>query len=205
MSWDKGWNHRATSAFVTDGTNETYALGEAYPTTRNGVTFGWTTDLSANARDRDAAVDRRLAGMDFQNNTTGLQDVFRVDTTASGSHTVRLALGDAGSAGLCAPYIQVRDGSTALATIDHSSSVTTGTDMIDATGTTYSITNWPGSNTPITVALTGTILNFALGTPSVGTNLSMLAHIFVSQVAANTPAPLLGSLFIGPNRGGIPG
>jgi hypothetical protein len=189
-AWDKGWDHRASSPYVTDPANTTYWLGEAYPTTRNGVTAGFTTDLSANARDRDSAVDPREAGMIFQNNTTGVQNVFRVDVPAPGDYSIRLALGDAGAAGLCAPYIQIRDGSTPLATIDHSSSVTSGTDMIDATGTTYSISAWPGSNTPITVTLTGTVLNFALGTPAVGTNLSMLAHNFVSQLNPFVPPRL---------------
>jgi hypothetical protein len=178
------WNFRASSAYVTDGANETYWLGEAYPTTRNGRTAGFTTDLSANARDRDNTLDRRIAGCIFQSNN-GTQNIFRVDLNAAGDIDVRIALGDSGS-DLNAPYLQVRDGSTPLFTIDDSIAAIANHNYVDATDTIWTDVTWPTSNVAKRVTLTGTVLNFALGTNFVGSNLSMLAHILVSEVPATT-------------------
>jgi hypothetical protein len=95
LSWDKGFNFRQTSGFVTDGANETYVLsGDSYPATRNGVTFGWE-DAPSGDRDRNSGIDRRLAGMNFVSSAAGASAYrFRVDLPAAGDYAVRLAIGD---------------------------------------------------------------------------------------------------------------
>lgn len=85
----KGFNFRQSSGFVTDLGNDTYVLsGDSYPTTRNGVTFGW--ESVPGDRDRNNAINAKLAGLCFDN---GANTDFRVDMT--GSMKFRLAMGDA--------------------------------------------------------------------------------------------------------------
>src|SRR3990167_6684343 len=91
MAWDKGFDFRNTSAYVTDPADHTYVLHtETYPTTRNGVTFGWSAG-TIDSRDRDSGIDARLAGINF-GAATG---TFRVDLPATGDYDVRIASGDA--------------------------------------------------------------------------------------------------------------
>jgi hypothetical protein len=92
MSFDIGINFRGTSGYVADGANETYCLADAYPTTRDGATFGWLSAVSAT--DRNNALDRRLAGINF--NGAGPDD-FRLDLPSTGAITIHVALGDAGA------------------------------------------------------------------------------------------------------------
>jgi hypothetical protein len=186
VSFDKGFNLRAspTGGGVTDGPNETYVLSsDAYPTTRNGVTFGWTT-----APDGDSefgpTVDRRLTGYNYKQNT-GTQAVFRIDLPSSGSYAISIALG--GHVGRAYQYVQVSDGATPVLTIDDSNG-TAADHWDDATGADLDATSWPAGEAPVTVALSGSTLNIALGSPAAQSDFSTLAHVFVSLVAA-PPAP----------------
>ncbi len=184
MSWDKGFNFRLTSGFVTDGTNQTYALGsEAYPTTRNGVTFGWSvgnygSDLTDN--DRDNTVDPRFAG---QNQVTGtVTDVFRVDLTAAGSYDIRFASGDTGfDFGPYGPsYIEVFDNVTSL--FSRSFTGPAQDHYQDASGVDRTEAAWPGSNVASTQTFASTILNFKMSSAVSG--YTVIAHLFLSQAGA---------------------
>ena len=56
-------------AFVTDPPGDTDVLPTTtYPTTGNGVTFGWVNTYFVQGRDRNAKLDPRLAGINFANN-----------------------------------------------------------------------------------------------------------------------------------------
>lgn len=180
MAWDKGWNFRGTVGFVTDGTNETYSIGAAYPETRNGVTFGWTVALTGSV-DRFAANDRRLAGISYKSNSDGLaQSVFRVDLPAAGQYSVRLSMGDHDGPQAFL-YCQILDGATPLLTINDVAG-TAANVFDDATQTQYTAANWPGSNSPVTVAFVGTTLNLKIGYPTVQVSSSTLTHLFISQL-----------------------
>src|SRR3990167_7206091 len=126
-----GINHRATRGYVTDGPNDTYCLNETYPVTRGGMTFGWEDTYADGARDRSTAYDVRLAGV-RQKNNSGVTNRFRVDLSASGNYTIRIALGDASWA-QSYQYLQLRDDTTVLTTIDDSNG-TAAANFDDATG-----------------------------------------------------------------------
>lgn len=172
-----GINFRATSGYVTDGAGETYCLGEAYPVTRGGYTFGFSTDLTGNARDRDASNDRRLAGCVFQVNTAGTAD-FILDLPAAGDYRIRAAFGDAGS--LQYQLVVLKDGTTTLATIDDY----TGVDEYeDITGAHYfSDTAWASSNVSADHTFAGTQLILTIGNHSSGTYSTSIAHLYVEPL-----------------------
>ena len=65
----------------------------AYPTKGSGVTYGWVKTSLVNARDRNAKLDPRLAGINYAIN--GAPATFYVDLP-SAKYNVALALGDAG-------------------------------------------------------------------------------------------------------------
>jgi hypothetical protein len=54
--WQQGFDFRNTAAFVTDPPGDTYVLPTTkYPTTVNGVTFGWVKTSLVQGRDRNAS------------------------------------------------------------------------------------------------------------------------------------------------------
>lgn len=151
QGFDVGINFRGTSTYVTDGTNETYCLADAYPTTRGGATFGWNSSVSA--ADRNSGLDRRLAGINF--NGAG-PDTFRLDLPSTGSYTVYLSLGDA-AASHADNQVIVKDNTTTLLTIGPH--LTDGTNSFyDATDTAYDSTNWPTSQMGSSLSFSSTIL-----------------------------------------------
>ena len=119
-SWQQGFDFRNTTGFVTDPSGATYVLPTtAYPTTVNGVTFGWTKN-SAQGRDRNATLDPRLAGVNFANN--GSPATFYVDLPSAGTYNLSLAMGDAGyQACWVQCQVQFLDGNTVLATVTEGS------------------------------------------------------------------------------------
>lgn len=187
MSWDKGFNFRASSGYVTDGANETYVLHtDAYPVTRNAVTFGWNT-APIDSRDRNSANDRRLAGMNFTHNAID----FQVDLPATGDYTIRLAMGDdAAGWGSGTQKCIFKDNTTTLATMGPTD-VTTA-NWRDAVGTQYNNASWPGSNSSITGTFATTTFIATVGN---ALDYSVMAHLFLSQVAAAA-----ASLIFRPNR-----
>ena len=175
MPWNKGFYIRNTIPFVTDGPNETYSLGAVYPETRNGVTFGFETDETANTQNRNAGIDRRLAGT----LPTSATVRFRVDLPALGYYWVGLAIGDDANA---EPTITVKleDGAAIIATITGATGIG---QFLDANGTLLSAANWPGQNQMRLISMSSLIFRVAFG---FGAS-SGLAHFFLSQ--ANPPYP----------------
>jgi hypothetical protein len=180
----KGINFRATSGFVTDAAGETYALGEAYPTTRGGLTFGWSVSNTANTRDRAViAGQEQTAGINFTGNTASID--FRIDLPSTGAATIRLASGDGG--GGSANHVQLLDGGVVFATIagDLASSL-----WLDATGVARS--NWNATNAPITHTFTSTNFTIRAG-DGTSTGNTMLTHVDFDIAAADTTAPAVSS------------
>ncbi len=94
MPFDAGINFRSTAGFVTDGTNETHCTSaDFYPTVRGSFTFGWVAGVGhVDNRDRNAGIDRRLAGINFDSATQ--TDYLRVDFPAAFSQTGTWVTGD---------------------------------------------------------------------------------------------------------------
>jgi hypothetical protein len=196
MTWIKGFNFRATIAYVTDGADETYVLGstnqspEPYPTTRNGVTFGYTdTDNGTlQDRDRDSTNDRRLAGGHRPDESgTHFLTIFRVDLPAIGDYIIRLALGDAttacGSGTLT--YARIRDNGNVLATLSGTTSAAQR--FLDATGVERTNLNWVANNLSITKTFTSTIFELVLGDGATSAVQWPVAHLYLEQVPAISP------------------
>lgn len=181
MSVDLGINFRSTSTYVTDGTNETYCLGDTYPVTRGGATFGYSAGHEGVGRDRNSGNDRRLAGTNFWPNN-GTQGQFRLDLpNGAGTYTVHLALGDASYA-QGYQYLKITDGNggSTLLTIDDTNG-TSANNFDDAGGTNYTAANWPGSEAGVSLTFSGSVLWLLLGSPTAQANQSTLAHLRVVQ------------------------
>ena len=169
-----GLNFRATSGYATDGTNETYVLaGDTYPTTRGGVTFGYTGGMpSGNGRNRSTSVDRRLAGMHFDSSTADA--VFRLDLPAAGSYEVRMALGESTLANTHGG--DLTDGVSTLISIPNASN---STPFTDSTNVAHTSGNWPTNNNPAAVTFTTTTAFFNY----VGTGNVCCAHLFFKRLS----------------------
>ena len=174
MAYDIGINCRDTAGFVTDGANETYTKAlDVYPVTRGGVTFGADENLSS--ADRDAGVDRRLAGIVFRANSAN----FRIDLPEAGSAIVHLAFGDQSSDHANPNQVDVKDDTTPLFTIGpHAITTAKFWDASDVERTTAA---WPGSEVGRSVTFATTICRLAFGVP---VNFWTLAHVRVVSGAA---------------------
>ncbi len=183
QTWEQGFDFRNTSTYVTDPAGSTYVLSTTgYPTSRNGVTFGWANTLQvAYARDRSMMVDPRLAGMNAGSN--GAPAKFYVDLPSAGTYNVSLAMGDEGYA-QCWTQCQVQflDGSTVVGT------VTGGYEGLgyfyDATGKNWSAVAWPASNSPTLVTMSGTRLTVVVGTNNNTGDITPIAYLGVAQASA---------------------
>lgn len=182
-----GINFRATAGYVADGGAETYSLGEAYPVTRGGLTFGFSSSLAANARDRSTGVDRRLAGCVFQVNTAGTVS-FRVDLPSPGTYEIRLALGDANNAQN--HRCLIHDDSTLLATIE--ADTLTGQWLDAQGGVHFSSNGWVTGNAARTLTFATTSLILTIGGDSSGTFSTALSHL--SVVNATPPSEIGGNV-----------
>lgn len=182
MSWTKGFNFRGTSSYVTDGANDTYVVNDLYPTTRNGVTFGWETLSSIDEADRSTGVDVRLAGINyFWGGATSLRN-FWVDLPATGDYEITLALGDQAGA-KTNNKIVFKDTTTVLATVNPASQ--SANEWADATGALLSGANWPASNTPLTKTFATTRFT-GQGDQTGNSQYFSLAHISLNQVTAGS-------------------
>ncbi len=180
-SWQQGFDFRNTAGFVTDPAGDTYVLATtAYPTTVNGVTFGWLQTPQVQARDRNAKLDPRLAGINFA--TNGSPATFDLDLPSPGTYSLSLALGDA-SYQQCWVQCQVQflDGSTVLATLTVGS--TQLSYFYDAQGKNWSAAAWPTSNLSQQVTLTGTHLTVVVGTNKATGDFTTIAFLGVTQVS----------------------
>ncbi len=181
--WQQGFDFRNTSTYITDPSGDTYVLStNAYPTQRNGVTFGWVKTSLVQARDRSTKVDPRLAGINYVNN--GSPATFNVDLPAAGSYNLTLAMGDEGYQE-CYIQCQVQflDGSTVLATVSHG--MTNAGYFYDAEGKNWSAAAWPGSNLSQQVTLTGSRLTVVVGTSKATGDLTPIAFLGVAQTSGS--------------------
>lgn len=192
---DTAINCRATAAFVTDTSPETYSLANtdsAYPVSRGGFTFGYTTVYGDAERDRNSSVDRRLAGLHQRPNNTAGQSVFRIDVTA-GTYTLYAAFGDTDNDQI--QYFEVFDNSTSLYTVTNVS--TTADNFADANGTVWSRANWPGSNTGASVNISSGIFIIKYGKGGSGTNNSTMCHLRLSPSGGGTTVKQLAAMGVG--------
>lgn len=173
-----GWDFRATSDYVTDPSDCTYDIGELYPTTRAGVTFGWDVVAGSDSRNRSTSVDPRLAGIVFINNS-GLPFTWRLDLQASGDYQISLALGDAAGGNPQKVYFVLKDDTVPRITF---SPINTGSNQFaDAAGNLWTAAQWPGSNVAVQKTFSSGILNIVLG-GTVDSDASAIAHLFVQRV-----------------------
>lgn len=190
MAYPQGINFRSTLGYVTDGANENFeaAGGVTYPrTTAQGNTVGWEQSVG-NTRDRNSALDRRLAGVHFFNTQTD----FRFDLPSAGSYSVRLAAGDASNGN--DTVWSLLDTTTVLQSL--ATGTSTAGNFKDATDTLLSAAAWPGSNTAVTKTFSTTICRFRGATVGVA---NQIAHAYVESAggASNTAInPGVGSVAI---------
>lgn len=186
-----GINFRGSSGFVTDPANCTYCAIDMYPTTRGGVTFGWLSVSNVAAADRSAAVDARLAGINYVSNSSASPMTCRVDLPSAGTYAINLAIGDQAAASH-PQYVQLKDGATSLFTMSGVTSA--GNSFRDASGAQWSAAAWPGSNVSATITMAGTNLSIIVGSATSQSDASVLAHIFWALAASGPPLFLSESL-----------
>src|SRR5271165_2259208 len=182
QSFQQGFDFRNTANFVTDPPGSTYVLPTtAYPTTVNGVTFGWAKTSLVQARDRNAKLDPRLAGINYA--TNGSPATFYVDLPSPGTYNVSLALGDAGNQ-QCWVQCQVQflDGSMVLATV--TGGFIAAQYFYDAEGNKWSAAAWPTGNLSQQVTLTGTRLTVVIGTNKASGDVTPIAYLGVAEVSS---------------------
>ena len=173
-----GISFRATSGYVTDNAGDTYSLGEAYPTTRGGLTFGFDTNNTANTRNRNSSAGyERIAGMAF-----GTSRVFEVDLPAAGTYDLYLGIGDDGSA--WSVNMDIKDNTTTLFNVTASASAG---NIADANGTVTTDTGWISASSGRGVKRTVTFASTKLKIAYAATGFS-IAHVAWEGVGATVNA-----------------
>ena len=193
-AWDFGLNGRESSGYCTDPANTTYFQGDSdiYPVTRAGETFGFSPGEGNSKRDRDNAVDCRLAGNVFATNDGNQASTLRIDLPSAGTYDITLALGDAlfSNAQI---HAEVYDDSTLLFTVADTDGVASGA-FVDANGVEHTTAaNWVSNQTPRTVTFASTVFKVKLGTAtdlSDGSR-STLAHVRITTAVATDILPQL--------------
>ncbi len=199
MPFDAQVNWRASSGYVTDGAGQTYfiATGDAYPTTRGGLTFGYE-DAGTDARDRTTSNDVRLAGTGYSAAGSAAR-LFRLDLPSAGNYDVRIAVGDPNFAS--SDYgrdfdVRIRDTTTEVLQVTGA----TGTgQFLDATSVARSAAAWPGSNVAATLTFATTILRVYA---PLGDSRTMVSHIRVTVSAG--AAAKAGAIYQAMLSGGVP-
>ena len=149
-------NFRATASYVTDGPLETYVLADSYPTTRGGYTFGYTGWLPQSQTDRSTSIDRRLAGRhNISTKQSAVERIFRIDVDP-GIYAITLAAGDFIGTIDIVEGLLLRDSTGTILAPSFTQFAAPG--WVDATGNVRSAAAWPLSQTPVTIAITGTYL-----------------------------------------------
>jgi len=203
QSWDKGFNARSTTAYCTDPANTTYYLGpngsgddDSFPTTRNSVTFGGTANISDNRRNRDSAVNCRLAGSTFQENNTGAAEI-RVTLPSTGTYRIHIAMGRANGAE-AQQYFQLFDDTTAF-TSCYDAATASGA-FVDATCVERtSAADWITNTVFVERVFTTTTFFLKYGCNNVSGNCggstagnTNISHVRI--VSVDAASPLAGSL-----------
>lgn len=176
-------NFRASSGYVTDGTDETYCLGAAdiYPVTRGGLTFGWDSTANLIQADRSTA-DRRFAGVNGCSNTN--TRTLRVDLPSTGTWLVRLAAGD--PTGGSFPYIRLQDNVTTFATSNFGE-LGSGQYADAAGGAFGTAAGWLAGNTAISRNFASSILRVLVG--GANPSSSLLTHLSIESAGAPPAGP----------------
>lgn len=180
--FDCGINFRATSGYVTDGTNETYCeASDTYPTTRDGYTFGWDSSTSVSELNRNSGVDRRLAGINYLSKTNTTR-YFRLDLPSAGTYEIHLAVGDVNNSTNCGCI--VRDG--AGTTLIELTGDTSGNARFkDATDTEYTTATWPTSESGSSHSVSNDYITLKVSASASGNSVSNVkfAHLRVVRTA----------------------
>ena len=182
--WQQGFNFRATASFVSDPPDTTHVLATtAYPTTVGGVTFGWKSTAVVMSRDRSKSIDPRLAGINYVSN--GKPGTFYIALPSPGSYNLSLAMGD-NAYTQCATLCQVQflDGSTVIGTV---SGNPRGGYFEDATGQSWSASNWATNNLLLPVIVAGKQLTVVVGTASNSGDVTPIAFLGISQSSGGSP------------------
>ena len=179
-----GFNFRASSGFVTDGPGETYVIAsDTYPTTRNGITFGWTVSGAITPTDVNSSNIPELAGYVLASNTTGVVQVFRVDLPATGKWAVRLAMN--GQPSFTGNYVNLFDNAGNTGSYSGNS---LANEFLDAVGAGFTSSTWLAGNSRIVVDFTSSIFRVEIGDPAgTGLDFTGLAHVSIEQLI---PPPL---------------
>jgi len=202
MSFDLGFDFRASSGFVTDPAYGVAVLGEAYPTTytnSNGdsINAGWD-DLGSGVQNLTNTNDPRIAGNNWHNNS-GVSHFFLVDLSSgsapgSGTYAIDLAIGDSVTTRIA--DFQLKDNTVVL--IDGTnggSGFTTGANhYIDATlADVNATTSWTGATASKIFATTTVKLFVSLDNTG---NATMMAHFRLTLAGGTSTdiTPDTGSL-----------
>ena len=181
--WKVGLNFRGTAGYVTDGSDETYCLGETASTERktangNSITFQWSGALSY-ALDRNAGYDQRIAGVNLQINST--PRTLTITLPQAGTYLVRLAVGDF-EYDRGYQYVQILDDGTPKLTVADGGGISHYY-FDDATGTEYSYLTWPAGNTAVSVDFATTTFQMVIGLATEA-DYTSVAHLYLEYVAA---------------------
>ncbi len=185
VAFQKGFDFRSTSGYVTDPTDCTYVLdSDTGVTVRNGATFQWVDHVGLDSRDRTTSGDTRLSGMNYQPNSFGVASVWTLTLPATGVYDIYLAAGEASNAQVI--YLEVDDNATAFISIVGVDTVSADS-YVDASGAVRTRTQWLADSarggTKVTRTFASTTMKVILGwTGSAGAN-STIAHIFVDHIS----------------------
>lgn len=173
MSLTQGVDFRATAGFVTDPTNFTVELGNAfnptYPTvlSPSGVNGGWE-DAVPGSRDRTAftGAAASLSGIHFVQSGSAR---YRIDLPSSGTYNVQAAFGD--NAVAQGPFTATfQDTTTVLSTPVNNVSTSGADEFYDATGVqrtshTDWVTNNAAKSLTFSTTIFRTVITFSGGGP----------------------------------------
>lgn len=193
---------RQSGPYVTDGANDTFSLGEAFPIARAPFEeLGWNANSSADTRNRSNAVDPRLAGVIFALNSGPLKTFTLKLKDGPGTYRVRSAIGDFGSAQN--NRVVFKDGSTVRHTVEVA---TFGGRFTDTTaqgsGANGGITDtgWVSANQVLEMTFDTGYLTVEIGGHPSGALSSALAYVATEKVGAS---PATGITLSGPATGNV--
>lgn len=178
----QGLNFRATSGFVTDISPATFQVTGSinYPFTSpqgNAIGVETISGSGIGTRDRNASLDARLAGINFQNNDGSSFAVYRIALPLAGTYNIRLAAGDA--SGQANVSILLKDSATTFATITGTTSAANR--WFDATNVERTNITWPTSNVILSRTFTSTIFRIQVGPLSAAFS-NTIAHVSIESV-----------------------
>lgn len=185
-----GFNFRSFPSYTTDDLGQVAVNhNTAYPTTSEGVTYGWTvTGAPLFGANRNATVDPRLAGLVGIDNNDGVR-LFATDS-GSGFFSVTLALGDY-NANITNQFVRIVEVDSSQVVQSVLATLTNvevpGNQWADATGTIRtSPADWINNNEPLVVEVsTGNNLAIEIGDPSLnGVRNTTISHFYFEATTA---------------------